>query len=219
MRKQKAADMGPNNGTTAASSENLAVLFHRAVRLMARAHHHHGHAEHAQMHVLALLEGRKSLNQRALQEMLDVRSASLSEILGKLEQRGFIERERDEEDTRNFTITVTGQGSSAVAAVGDIRRKSADALFSSLSGNERQQLAELLEKVVRALEKDTSEYAGHPGCGAGHAGGRVRHGHDRHDGHGGRRGHEHGHHAHGDSGTSGPGRHVPVEGGGYHDDE
>jgi hypothetical protein len=37
MRKQKAADMGPNNGTTAASSENLAVLFHRAVRLMARA--------------------------------------------------------------------------------------------------------------------------------------------------------------------------------------
>jgi DNA-binding MarR family transcriptional regulator len=193
MRKRKATAMNNNNGAATVSGEHLAGLFQRAVKCMARAHHHQGHAEHAQMHALALLDQRRSMNQRALQELLNVRSASLSEILGKLEHRGFIERTRAEEDKRNCIITVTGQGSAAVTASGDSRRKSADALFASLSDAERRQLAELLEKVVRALEKETSGYAAHHGCEGGHAHGRNPHGHDPHDAHGSRGGH--GHHA------------------------
>jgi DNA-binding MarR family transcriptional regulator len=217
MRKQKATDMNENHGTAVVNSENLAVLFHRAVKFMARVHHHQGHAEHAQMRVLSLLKDRHSMNQRALQEMLNVRSASLSEILSKLEHRGFIERKRDEEDKRNSVITVTEQGSLNVAATEDIRRESAKTLFASLSEDERQQLAELLEKVVRALEKDTSECADHHGHEAGHACGRSHHGSDNHDDHDDW--HGHGHHMPGDGGIFGHEHHAPAERRGYHDDE
>ncbi|MDR3358273.1 MAG: MarR family transcriptional regulator [Desulfovibrio sp.] len=203
--------MNESHTPTVASGENLTSLFYRAFKLMARAYHHHGHTEHAQMRVLALLKDRNSMNQRDLLEMLNVRSASLSEVLGKLEHRGFIERERDEQDKRNFVITVTGQGSAAVAASEDARRKSADSPFASLSEDERQRLAELLDKVVRALEKDTSGYAHHHDHGAGHPHGRGGHGHH------GRHGHEH--HAHGGGEVSGHhGYRVPTGREG-HDDE
>ncbi|MDR2075924.1 MAG: MarR family transcriptional regulator [Desulfovibrio sp.] len=195
---------------TAASAEKLAALFYRAFKFMARAHHHYGHAEHAQMHVLALLRDRTSLNQRDLMEMLNVRSASLSEILGKLEHRGFIERARDEQDKRNFVITVTRQGAAAVAANEDVRRKSAEAFFASLSENERQRLAELLEKVIHALEKDMPGHACRPDHGVGHPRGQQ---HD-HEGHGGR----HGHHARGGEG-SGHGRRASPEKDEPHDEE
>ena len=166
--------MRENQATTASSSEKLAALFYRAFTFMARAHHHQGHAEHAQMRLLALFSNRNSISQRELLETLQVRSASLSEILDKLEHRGLIRRERDEQDKRAVVVTVTGQGS-AVAATGEgVRRKSADALFASLSGEERRRLAELLDKVVRAWEKDTSGYAQHPDPGTGRP--RGRHG-------------------------------------------
>jgi DNA-binding MarR family transcriptional regulator len=186
--------MSENNAAAGVSSENLAVLFHRAVNFMVRAHHHHGHAEHAQMRVLALLRDRNSMSQRELQEMLNVRSASLSEILGKLEHRGFIGRRHDERDKRNFIVTVTGRGSAVVAAGEDVRRKSDEALFASLSGEERQQLAELLDKIIRALEKSASGHGRHHDHGAGHRHGRGRHGHD---GHGAWHGHGRAHHTHG----------------------
>ncbi|MDR2050500.1 MAG: MarR family transcriptional regulator [Deltaproteobacteria bacterium] len=123
---------------------------------MARALHQRGHAEHAQLRVLALLRDRHSMNQRELLEMLNVRSASLSEILGKLEHRGFIERGRDERDKRGFVVSVTGPGAATAAASEDLWLRSAEDLFASLSGEERRRLAELLEKLVRAWEEESS---------------------------------------------------------------
>jgi DNA-binding MarR family transcriptional regulator len=183
MRKRKAVDMDENLIPPPADGETIAALLYRAFTLMARASHHHGHTEHAQMRVLAMLRDRHSMNQRELLEMFNVRSASLSEIVGKLEHRGFIERERDEQDRRNFVVTITGQGSAAVAANEDVRRKSVDALFTSLSEEERQQLAELLGKIVRGLEEETSGHAfphGHERHGHEHHG-HERHGHEHHD--------------------------------------
>jgi DNA-binding MarR family transcriptional regulator len=195
----------------AASSETLAELFYRTVTLIARASHHHGHTEHAQMRVLALLRDRHSMNQSELLEMFHVRSASLSEIVGKLEQRGFIERERAVQDRRNFVLTITGQGSAAATANEDARRNSMEALFASLSREERQHLAELLDKIVRDLGKGTSEPSRH------HAP-EVRHQHGRGQlGHFGR--HGHGRRAPDSGERAGQGRHDPRERGEHRGEE
>jgi DNA-binding MarR family transcriptional regulator len=147
-----------SDGKTAADSANggithglLASLFHRAARFMMRAHHHQGHAEHAQRHVLAILKRSEPMSQRELLEMLNVRSSSLSELLGKLEQRSFIRRERDEEDKRNVIITLTAEG--AAASAESAGQQSTDALFAALSEDEREQLAGLLRKVIASLEQ------------------------------------------------------------------
>ncbi|MDR3088481.1 MAG: MarR family transcriptional regulator [Desulfobulbaceae bacterium] len=163
--KQTATEIIPTPNTV--SSENLAGLFHQALRFMMRAHHHEGHAEHAQMRVLALIKDAEPMNQRDLLEKLHVRSASLSELLAKLERRNLISRARDERDKRNFIITLTEEGAAATLAVGPSRQRHTDAIFAALSADERGQLARLLEKVVASLEQHVSEYH-HDGGEGGH---------------------------------------------------
>ena len=67
--------------------------FARASRMMARSFHRRAHAHHAQEHVLSIIREQGPMKQSALLELLDVRSSSLSEVLGKLERNGLIERQ------------------------------------------------------------------------------------------------------------------------------
>jgi DNA-binding MarR family transcriptional regulator len=174
---------------TDVTSETLVMLFRRAVHGMMRSHHHHGHSHHAQAHILFILKERNSITQRDLMEMLNVRSASLSEILGKLERNGFIERKRDEYDKRNIVITITEQGSTAMSEYQQGRSKSADALFASLTADERLKLSDILNKIINSLEQDLSGSEAY---------------HDHHDHHD--HGHDHGcGHSHGYSDRDGEG--------------
>jgi|GEM_PF-974465 len=158
------ADLTINGSVEAVtiSTETLAALFHRTTRLMARVHHMQGHARHAQNHILAILSQRESISQRELLEELNVRSASLSELLSKLERGGLVTRERDEEDRRSVIVTVTEQGKAQAASLGDERNAGAEALFAPLSDAEKQQLGELLIKILVDLEEKHPELAHAP---------------------------------------------------------
>ena len=177
------------------TNETLIELFRRASHFMARAYHRQGHAQHAQRHILAILDEREFMNQRDLMERLGVRSASLSELLGKLERSGHIVRERDEADRRNFVITPTEQGKAAAAGQDEEQRESAGALFEALSGEERQRLGELLIKIIVDMEEKfpdlkscrRPDHDGHQDCPHG----RGRHGRGRHPHHGPGEGHRH----------------------------
>ena len=154
----------------AITDETLLALFRRAAHFMARAHHHQGHAHHAQKHVLALLKEKGPLNQRDLLDLLGIRSASLSELLAKLERGGLITREKDEQDRRNYVISISEEGNAAVTDHEAEQRAGAEAIFAPLTGEERQQMGELLIKVIVALE---DAFPAHRGC-------RGHHGHEMH---------------------------------------
>lgn len=187
-------DAMPPDG--AADGEGLSALFHRAAKFMMRMHHHQGHAEHAQMRILAILMHHEPMNQKDLLEMLHVRSASLSEILAKLEHRGLISRSRDERDKRSAVITLTGQGRVLAAEGGEARKQGMGAVFGALSESEREQFAGLLRKVIDSLEQHVPDHHG-------------RHGHERGRGH--MRGHC-GRHMHEHGGREGFGRHSHERG-------
>ncbi|MDR1242958.1 MAG: MarR family transcriptional regulator [Deltaproteobacteria bacterium] len=191
---------------TAMTGEILTELFRRVLQAMSRFHHRRGHARHAQGHVLDILRERAPMSQRDLMETLNVRSASLSEILAKLERNGCITRERSELDNRGFILHATEQG----RAMAEERRKgyleNAETIFAPLSDAERRQLGEFLQKIITYLEKDApGQGAGHGhGHGSGYRRGRGRHGHDEEHGHGrdrcgqdGEYGHARHGHAHG----------------------
>lgn len=197
------------------SGEELFRLFRRVVKNMARLHHHGhghgpGHGRHAQRHILSILRERGSLNQRDLMEMLNVRSASLSEILGKLERHGLISRERDEQDRRNFIITATEEGDKAFGEHESERREQAEQVFAALDADERASLARLLEKLAQSLEADEAARGGHGADdgkeGHGHGCCRHRHGHGPRGEHG-PEGHEH----HDQNGHERRGRHEHRE--------
>jgi DNA-binding MarR family transcriptional regulator len=148
--------------TEPVSNEQLALLFHRAAKAMFRGHHHHGrHHEapdgqmrHAQGRVLSILAERESMSQRELLEVLDIRSASLSELLIKLEKNGHITRQRDEKDKRGFLLRLIDSGRAALVAHRLRHMESAAYLFSVLTNTERETLFTLLSRLLAAWETD-----------------------------------------------------------------
>ena len=134
-------------------SEELVVLFRRASRLMARASHRRDHSHHAQEHVLSIIRQYGSINQSDLLEILDVRSSSLSEVLGKLERNGLIARERNEQDKRSFVISAIDHEASRETGPHSSSEENVDFLFACLGDEEREQLTGILNKIILSMTR------------------------------------------------------------------
>jgi DNA-binding MarR family transcriptional regulator len=145
------------------AQQNLGELFHRAAMSMKRALHHQGHSHHAQEHVLSMLSETGSLSQGELRQSLHVRSASLSELLSKLEKHGLVSRSRHPHDHRNVVITITEAGLGMAQRYGDMwQGPEARELFASLSEQEQYLLESILNKLIGAWEEKYGQ-AGHAG--------------------------------------------------------
>ncbi|MDR3307965.1 MAG: MarR family transcriptional regulator, partial [Coriobacteriales bacterium] len=102
--------------------------------------------------ILAILAQHESLTQRELLDIANIRSASLSELLGKVESSGYITREKNTADHRNIDIRLTKAGEQAAQGLPHQRATMAQELFSALDTNEREQLACILEKLLASWE-------------------------------------------------------------------
>jgi DNA-binding MarR family transcriptional regulator len=81
------------------------------------------------LHVLSLLEADGPLSMTHLAEALDVSVASVTGIVDRLEQRGFVERRRGQDDRRVIVVHRTAAG---------------EAVFSDLAAHRRDRLTRLL---------------------------------------------------------------------------
>ncbi len=110
---------------------------------------------------------RGCMSQRELARRLDIRSASVSELLAKMEESRLITRMPDPHDRRVVLVKLTGRGRAEAEHVAEQRRKANEDLFSDLSDEERSQLEAILEKLDRYWrdEPDREEYdQGFPDC-------------------------------------------------------
>ena len=87
------------------------------------------------------------MSQQELGMHFNLKPGSLSEILSKLEVNGLIERSRNPKDRRQLTIrlTETGRENARIDQAARIRFR--ERAFSALTHDEREQLAEMLEKI------------------------------------------------------------------------
>ena len=103
----------------------------------------------SQQQLLAFLSAAGgSAVQSELGGILNVRRASISELLAKMEARGLIERHQDENDRRQLIVSLTQQGAFALSEGADHRKTENSALFSALSDEERHLLQTLLNKLL-----------------------------------------------------------------------
>lgn len=73
--------------------------------------HQHWGGRNGKQHILVeLLAHGNQMTQRDLQEASCITSASLSEVIAKLEAEGLLARERSETDRRQLTVTLTPEG-------------------------------------------------------------------------------------------------------------
>lgn len=100
-----------------------------------------------QYHCILCLFYYGSMKQSRLAELMNVRSTSLSELLGKLEAKGLIEREPSSRDKRTFQVSLTSAGLELAQKYDYTRAKSHHIMVSRLSAEEKEQFYHLLEKV------------------------------------------------------------------------
>ncbi|WP_312071693.1 MarR family transcriptional regulator [Anaerotignum propionicum] len=87
---------------------------------------------------------------KGLGKILYLDSGTLTPVLKKLETKGYITRERSQEDERNVFVTITEKGQKLKAAAAEIPIKLGACV--KLLPEEFQQLQKLLHQVLSGLE-------------------------------------------------------------------
>ncbi len=97
-----------------------------------------------QMRAVRVLAQRGEMSQRELQDILHIQPASLTELLNKLEDKGYISRARSE-DRRANTLMITEEGRKIAAENGAYPEEE---LLSALNTKQREELAFLLRTLL-----------------------------------------------------------------------
>ncbi|EET62830.1 transcriptional regulator, MarR family [Marvinbryantia formatexigens DSM 14469] len=105
--------------------------------------------QRGQNRILRILLENPKMSQRALQERLGIEPGSMSEILAKLEEKGFLVKEKDENDRRRMILTLTEEGKAVAGAEsGNGEKPDKEEIFSSLTPDEQKRLKEMLRKLL-----------------------------------------------------------------------
>lgn len=94
---------------------------------------------------------RSNLNVKQLGELLYLDSGTLTPVLKKLEQKGYVKRTRDEKDERVLNVTVTKKGEQLKEQAIDIPTKVGGCV--NISPEDAQTLYRLLYQVLDQLSK------------------------------------------------------------------
>lgn len=168
-----------NSGNNGYQGEEYMPLMHLFNRTGTLAHRYMRSRLHSHMHdpnrgqgrVLSILKLKPEISQKDLAYLLDMRGQSLGELLMKLEKAGYITRTPSGDDRRAMNIRLTEAGIAAAEQTEKSQEESGR-FFDCLSGEEQEQLAGILRKIIMAMEKEIDEdydavweEAGRPGSG------------------------------------------------------
>lgn len=101
----------------------------------------------SQKRVLIILQAAGGMTQSALTERLDIKPASASEVLAKLENAGLIRRTPSEKDRRTTDVRLTEAGQARAAEAAAQRRARHETMFACLTEEEKQTFLRLAEKL------------------------------------------------------------------------
>ncbi|GHU64027.1 hypothetical protein AGMMS49983_08910 [Clostridia bacterium] len=104
--------------------------------------------------VLAALKMKPEIRTKDLAYVLGIRTQSLNELLGKLEENGFITREPSAEDRRVVLVKLTEKGRNE-----EQQEISLAGLFDSLNEEEQEKLAEYFDRIIAAWEQQAGTCA------------------------------------------------------------
>lgn len=111
-----------------------------------------------QSRCLLYLDRNGSINQKDLAEQLSIRPSSVSDILSKLEQKGFIQKTPSDTDKRITIITLTDKGTEEVKRIRKDRAKAHKEMLTDLSESDKESFYAILQKIKNfylTKEKET----------------------------------------------------------------
>ena len=105
-----------------------------------------------QRRILLTLLKSEGLTQKELQDILEISSGALSEILQKMEDALLIEREKSHDDKRQVRLSLTREGKSTALQAKENYNRVLERMFECLDEGEMSELNEILEKLVGHLD-------------------------------------------------------------------
>ena len=85
-----------------------------------------------------------------------VSSGTMTNRLDKLEGAGLVQRHADPDDRRGVIVELTSQGRAALDRYIEVQAKRERQLMSSMSEEDKKELANLLRRLLNALESESS---------------------------------------------------------------
>ena len=102
-----------------------------------------------------------TITQKELAEILQIRSTSLSELLLKLEKKGFVKRTPSTQDKRKLLVSLTEEGQKEACQYQKMRVMAYCDMVSPLSVEEKSQFYSILCKIKNHyIEMGEENYAG-----------------------------------------------------------
>lgn len=102
--------------------------------------------------ILFLLHKEKSMSQKDLARRLNVTPPSITSMIKKMEQDGYITRKTDEQDQRVMRLTLTDKGNSCIDYVKSVAERMDQKVFEGISAEEKMLFRRLLLQIIENLE-------------------------------------------------------------------
>ncbi len=110
-----------------------------------------------QQRILMRLSSRGPTTQKELQDVLEISSGALSEILQKMEDSGLILRTKSTEDKRQVNLVLTQVGREKAQSVETHYHRTLDRMFECLTQEQKDQLEETLGILTTHLDELKSD--------------------------------------------------------------
>lgn len=110
-----------------------------------------------QNRLLRILARQEGSSQKELAQRMNIRPASLSELLKKLNQKGYLSKKQNADDRRITNYFLTDLGKRYISSMQDERKQLGEELFATLSLTEKEQLHQILNKLALQLEEKLDE--------------------------------------------------------------
>lgn len=129
----------------------------KLVRTMKRRERPEGGASRGMMRLLAVLSKNPGISPKELAEHLEIRPASLSERIRKLEEEGIVRRDTDEGDLRRIKVTIMPRGEAILKETRAMREEDRKLITEVLTEEEQKMFCQISEKLVNAMESIRKE--------------------------------------------------------------
>lgn len=105
----------------------------------------------SEMFALLALVAEEPLAQQTLADRLQLDKSTVSRLVKTLEQRGWVQRERDPQDTRSFHVSLSEAGHETATQLTTRLSERHEHLLAALKPEEQTALAYGLSALIRAL--------------------------------------------------------------------
>jgi len=129
----------------------------KLVRTMKRRERPEGGASRGMMRLLAVLSKNPGISPKELAEHLEIRPASLSERIRKLEEEGIVRRDTDEGDLRRIKVSIMPRGEAILKETRAMREEDRKLITEVLTEEEQKMFCQISEKLVNAMESIRKE--------------------------------------------------------------